>query len=177
MTLSPRGDLSPLCSQEDSVLRASSSVSFALPTLQAQIDAIIASGSGGLFIKYSVSAHSCKGGASRHVFYSQVNITGADVSPMTLSKEELDERFSHPDGRKLNCVATYEEACKFLDDHMERPQDRCDYVSLTIRDTQANEAFADVLRKKSPKCRILLLVVDYRRSSPVATSAKSLFPK
>lgn len=177
MSLSPRGDLSPICSPEDSLLRVSSSVSFALPTLVAQIDAITPSGSGGLFIQCSVRLHSCKGGESKHVFYSQIGITGIDVSPMTLTSDELAERFAHPNGRKLNSVATFEEACKFLAEHLERPDDQREFVSLTIADYKANEAFAEVLRKQSSKCRILLLFIVPRHSFTVASSINSLFPK
>ncbi len=177
MSRSPRGDRSPISSPETRLVCVGPPVVFALPTLTANIEATTPSGGGGLFLECSVRLRSCKGAETRHTFYWQSSVTGTQVAPLTLSAQELSDRFTHPPGRVWHRVTSYEAAREILDQHLAEADDVRKFITLTINDTEATARFVDLLRKQSSKCMIVLRNPIQQSSAQLAASPGPLFPK
>jgi len=177
MSLSPRGDRSPIASPETSLVCVGPPVVFGLPALAVQIDAITPSGSGGLFLEYAVSFQSCKGTETKRIFYSQISIIGEEIAPLTLSDHHLSETFVHATGRQWHKMSSYEAACEILAQQLAMADEDRRFITLTIIDPQASTRFVDLLRKQPGKCMIVLRNPIPRRGPELAASPSPLFFK
>jgi hypothetical protein len=174
MATSPRGDRADRSnSAEGCLMRNPTPVAFELPSLSTQIDAVMPTATGGLFLECSVTSVSCKGSHSKRFFYWELSVTGSEIKPTSLPPSQLADMFANRLSLKPRTVSTLDEAKSILAEQLAHSDESRPFVTLYISDAQAYHQFVDILRKQSSRCRIVLRTY-VRRSSSLPCSAVSL---